>query len=159
MNKAANSYWTDTRLAAQRPAARALTLASPLHEFPSPRGGAATATAASVTATRTTTVVAATRADVRHRRFAIPSWVVFGMVILATFALCVSVTMRTHAERLSAEQKYERMNVEVESLRHTNRTIERQVERLQTRDAHAIEAAARANLNMVRADEIVVPVE
>lgn len=157
MNKAANSYWTDTRLAAQRPVARSLTLASPLNEFSSPRGAAAAASpAATLTATRTTS--AATRADARHRRFAVPSWVVFGMVILATFALCVSVTMRTHAERLSAEQKYERMNVEVENLRNTNRSIEHQVERLRT-DPRAIEAAARTHLNMVRADEIVVPVE
>jgi cell division protein FtsB len=101
---------------------------------------------------------AATRADVRRRGFAIPSWVVFGMVILATFALCVTVTMRTHAEMRSAEQKFEQMNVEVENLRRTNQTIERQVERLRT-DPRAIEAAARTQLNMVRADEIVVPVE
>jgi cell division protein FtsB len=80
------------------------------------------------------------------------------MIILATFALCVTATMRTHAGMRSAEQKYEQMSADVEHLRSTNESIRREVERLRT-DKRAIEAAARTRLNMVRADEIVVPVE
>ena len=136
---AVNIYWTDTRLAAQRPAARALLLPTPA------RQPAAEARAV-------------TRADIRHRDGLIPSWVVFTMIILATFALCVTVTMRTHAEMRSAEQKFEQMSTDVELLRNTNAAIEREVQRLRT-DPRAIEEAARARLNMVRADELVVPVE
>ena len=141
MNKAANSYWTDARLAAQRPsAARALALTSPVREL-----------------ARTSTIVTP-RADLLARGFTLPSWVVFCTIMLATFALCVTVTMRTHAEMRSAEQKYERMNTDVEELRNTNMALKQEVERLRT-DPRTIEAAARARLNMVRANEIVVPVE
>ena len=132
---AVNTYWTDTRLAAQRPAARALTLSAPGRELSHE-----------------------TTAGARRRAGLIPSWVVFTMIILATFALCVTVTMRTHAEMRSAEQKFRQMSADVEMLRNTNADIEREVHRLRT-DPRAIEAAARARLNMVRADEVVVPVE
>lgn len=80
------------------------------------------------------------------------------MIILATFALCVTVTMRTHAEMRGAEQKHARMNTEVERLRNTNAALAHEVQRLRT-DPRAIEAAARTRLNMVRPDEIVIPVE
>jgi cell division protein FtsB len=143
LNKAANTYWTDARLAAQRPAARTLSLVSPAHEL-----------------SRSLPAVAgaATRTETRRRGALIPSWVVFGMIILATFALCVTVTMRTHAEMRTAAQKYEQITADVETLRNTNANIKREVERLGT-DRRAIEAAARTRLNMVRADELVVPVE
>lgn len=142
MNKAANSYWTDARLAAQRPssAERAFALASPIREL------------------SRTASVAAPRATTRADNFTLPSWVVFCTIMLATFALCVTVTMRTHAEMRGAEQKYERINTDVEQLRNTNATLKDEVERLRT-DPRAIEAAARVRLNMVRANEIVVPVE
>ncbi len=142
MNKAANSYWTDTRLAAQRPSpsGRSLALPSPVREL-----------------ARTSTV-ATPREWARARSFTLPSWVVFCMIMLATFALCVTVTMRTHAEMRGAEQKFERMTTDVEKLRNTNAALKHEVERLQT-DPRAIEAAARARLNMVRANEIVVPIE
>ncbi|HEV2704898.1 MAG TPA: septum formation initiator family protein [Pyrinomonadaceae bacterium] len=139
MNKAANTYWTDTRLAAQRPTGRALAL-------PSPVGETARATAAPRELTRP------------RRSYPLPSWVVFCTIMLATFALCATVTMRTHAEMRGAEQKFERMNTDVEQLRNTNEALRQEVERLRT-DPRAVEAAARARLNMVRANEIVVPVE
>ena len=136
---AVNIYWTDTRLAAQRPAARALLLPTPASQ-PAPEA------------------MAVTRADIRHRDGLIPSWVVFTMIILATFALCITVTMRTHAEMRSAEQKLSQMTTEVQAINNTNNSLKREVQRLQT-DPRAIEAAARARLNMVRANEIVVPVD
>ncbi len=138
MNKAANTYWTDSRLAAQRPAARPLTLAAPAREISRELVG--------------------TRAEVRRRGGLIPSWAVFTMIMLATFALCVTVTMRTHAEMRSAEQRYTQMQMEVQALTNTNDSLRREAERLQN-DPRAIEAAARARLNMVRANEIVVPVD
>jgi cell division protein FtsB len=138
LNKAANTYWTDSRLSTQRPAARPLTLAAPARELSRELVG--------------------TRAEVRRRGGLIPSWAVFTMIMLATFALCVTVTMRTHAEMRGAEQKFSQIRTEVQTLTNTNDSLKREVQRLQN-DPHTIEAAARARLNMVRADEIVVPVD
>jgi cell division protein FtsB len=138
LNKAANTYWTDSRLSAQRPAARPLTLTAPAREISRELVG--------------------TRAEVRRRGGLIPSWAVFTMIMLATFALCVTVTMRTHAEMRSAEQKFSQMRTEVQTLSNTNDSLKHEAQRLQN-DPRAIEAAARARLNMVRANEIVVPVD
>jgi cell division protein FtsB len=138
LNKAANTYWTDSRLNAQRPAARPLTLAAPARELSRELVG--------------------TRAEVRRRGGIIPSWAVFTMIMLATFALCVTVTMRTHAEMRGAEQKFSQIRTEVQTLSNANDSLRRQAERLQN-DPRAIEAAARARLNMVRANEFVVPVD
>ena len=102
MNKAANTYWTDSRLNAQRPAIRPLTLATPAREL--------------------TRELVGTRTEVRRRGGLIPSWAVFTMILLATFALCVTVTMRTHAEMRSAEQKFSQMSTEVQAISNTNAT-------------------------------------
>lgn len=132
----ANPFWIDSRLDTQRPVARASSLPSPVVE----------------------TFVGAVnaRADARRRSFSIPSWVVFSMIMLATFAVCVTVTMRTHAARGAAEQRFQQMETEVQGMRQKNETLRRDVERLRN-DPHTQEAAARARLNMVRADEVVVP--
>ena len=135
---AANPFWTDSRLDAQRPTARALSLPSPAAETLIGAVGA--------------------RADARRRAFSLPSWVVFSMLMLATFAICVTVTMRTHAARGAAEQKYAQMEGEVQGIRDRNASLRRDVERLR-RDPRTREAAARARLNMVRANEIVVPLD
>jgi cell division protein FtsB len=135
---AANPFWTDSRLDTQRPSARALSLPSPAAETLIGAVGA--------------------RADARRRDFSLPSWVVFSMLMLATFAVCVTVTMRTHAARGAAEQKYAQMEGEVQGIRDRNASLRRDVERLR-RDPHAREAAARERLNMLRANEIVVPLD
>lgn len=80
------------------------------------------------------------------------------MIMLATFAVCVTVTMRTHAAMGAAESKYSQMSADVEKIRETNDALRRQVERLHN-DKRTIEAAARVNLNMVHANEVVVPLE
>lgn len=123
----------------QSHSARTLTAASPVHE--SPRS-----------------IRVGTRAAIRRREFSIPSWVLFCMIIFATFAMCATVTMRTHAEMRAAEQKFEQLHTDVEKLRSSNAVIKREVMRMQS-DPRAIEAAARTRLNMVRANEIVVPIE
>ena len=135
---AANLNWSDSRLDAQRPVARAFALPSPAAE--------------------SLAGVAGTRANARRRDFSIPSWVVFSMVMLATFAVCVTVTMRTHAARGAAEQKFTQMETEVQSIRDRNASLRRDVERLRN-DKRVQEAAARERLNMVRANEIVVPLD
>lgn len=142
MNKAANTYWTNTRMTtpvAQSHSPRALIGASVVRE--SPRSGRSGALAAS-----------------RRREFSIPSWVLFCMIIVATFAMCATVTVRTHAGMRAAEHKFEQLHTDVVKLRNSNAAIEQEVSRMQT-DPRAIESAARARLNMVRANEIVVPIE
>jgi len=139
LNKAANTYWTDSRLDAQRPAIRPLALATPAREL--------------------TRELVGTRTEVRRRGGLIPSWAVFTMIMLATFALCVTVTMRTHAEMRSAEQKFSQMSTEVQAISNTNDSLKHEVKRLQDHNSRAIEDAARSRLNMVRPNEIVVPVD
>ena len=57
-----------------------------------------------------------------------------------------------------ASQQYVRMQSDVEGLRNANQNLRREIEQLRT-DPRTIENAARSRLNMVRANEIVVPVE
>jgi cell division protein FtsB len=139
LNKAANTYWVDNRLRAQRVATRAIpSLASPARDL--------------------SREIIGTRTEIRRRGGLIPSWVVFVTIILATFAICVTVTMRTHAELRTASQHYEKVNSEVETLRNNNASLASEVQRLHS-DRHFIESAARQRLRMVRANEIIVPIE
>jgi len=133
-----NSYWVDERIRAQRVAPRAASPFASVREISQD--------------------IIGTPAEVRRRGGIIPAWVVFGMVILATFAICVSVTMRTRTRMSLASQQYGRMQSDVDQLRSSNQALRVEIERLNS-DPRAIEAAARARLNMVRANEIVVPVE
>lgn len=134
----ANPYWTDARLATQRPAARALSVPSPAAEIEVGAFGVST--------------------TVRRRDLSIPSWVVFCMIMLATFAVCVTVTMRANAAMSGAESKYKQMSSEVQSIRDTNAALRERVEQLR-KDPRAVEAAARERLNMVRPNEVVVPLK
>jgi cell division protein FtsB len=139
LNKAANTYWVDNRLRAQRVATRAIpSLSSPARDL--------------------SREIIGTRTEIRRRGGLIPSWVFFVTIILATFAICVTVTMRTHAEMRAASQQYEKVNSEVETLRNNNASLASEVQRLHS-DRHFIESAARQRLRMVRANEIIVPIE
>jgi cell division protein FtsB len=102
--------------------------------------------------------VIGTRTEVRRRGGIIPSWVVFGMILLATFAVCVTVNMRTRAKVQIAAQQLTAMQTDVEALRTVNATLKAEVQKLRT-DPRTIELAARSRLNMVRANEYVVPLE
>ena len=99
-----------------------------------------------------------TRSEVRRRGGVIPSWVVFGMILLATLAVCVTVNMRTRAKVQVAAQQLTAMQTDVEALRSMNQSLKSELQRLRT-DPRTIELAARARLNMVRSNEVVVPVE
>jgi cell division protein FtsB len=99
-----------------------------------------------------------TRTEVRRRGGIIPSWVVFGMILLATFAVCVTVNMRTRAKVQVAAPQLTAMQTDVEALRSVNQSLKLELERLRT-DPRTIELAARARLNMVRSNEFVIPVE
>ena len=135
---AANPYWTDSRLAAQQPVARALTLPSP-SQVASPDA-------------------VVSRPASRRRGLTIPSWVVFCTIMLATFAVCVTMTMRTHAKMLTAEQEFGQMSADVATIRSQNEALRQQVNSLSS-DPRAIETVAREQMNMVRANEVVVPLQ
>jgi cell division protein FtsB len=137
MSKVANSYWVDERIRAQRVAPRATSLAS---------------------VQQISMDILGTRTEVRRRGGIIPSWVVFGMILLATLAVCVTVNMRTRLKVQIAAQQLSVMQTDVEALRSINQSLKADVQRLRT-DPRTIELAARAQLNMVRSNEFVVPVE
>lgn len=138
MSKVANTYWVDERIRSQRVA---------------PRTGASLASMQQISID-----IIGTRTEVRRRGGLVPSWVVFGMILLATFAVCVTVNMRTHAKFQVATQQFSAMESDVEALRNVNQSLKTEVERLRN-DPRTIESAARARLNMVRTNEYVVPLD
>lgn len=138
MSRVANTYWVDERIRAQRVAPRANSSLASVQQI--------------------SVEILGTRAEVRRRGGIIPSWVVFGMILLATFAVCVTVNMRTRAKVHIAAQQFTAMQTDVETLRNVNHSLKAEVERLRT-DPRTIELAARSRLNMVRSNEFVVPVE
>jgi len=138
LSRVINSYWVDERIRAQRVV---------------PRVGSTFASVKEISLE-----IIGTPAEVRKRGGVIPSWVIFGMIILATFAICVAVTMRTRTKMSLASQQYVRMQTDVEGLRNANQSLRMEIEKLRS-DPRTIEAAARSRLNMVRPNEIVIPVE
>jgi cell division protein FtsB len=139
LSKVANTYWVDERIRSQRALPR--------------RANASLASVQQISAE-----IIGSRAEVRRRGGIIPSWVVFGMILLATLAVCVTVNMRTRAKFQVAEQQFSVMQADVETLRTINQSLKADVEQLRN-DPRAIESAARANLNMVRSNEYVIPVD
>ncbi len=138
MSRVINTYWVDERIRAQRVIPRASSPFVSIREI--------------------SRDIVGTPAEVRQRGGVIPAWVIFGMIILATSAICVAVTMRTRTRMALASQQYVRMQMDVEGLRHANHSLRVEIEQLST-DARTIETAARSRLNMVRPNEIVIPVE
>ena len=138
MSKVANSYWVDERIRAQRVARRNSSSLASVQQI--------------------SIDILGSRTEVRRRGGIIPSWVVFGMVLLATLAVCVTVNLRTHAKVQVAAQQLTVMQTDVEVLRNVNQSLKAEVQKLRT-DPRTIELAARAQLNMVRSNEYVVPVE
>ncbi|MEP6570813.1 MAG: septum formation initiator family protein [Acidobacteriota bacterium] len=138
MSRVINSYWVDERIRAQRVVPRASSPFASVKEI--------------------SLDIIGTPAEVRRRGGIIPAWVIFGMIILGTFAVCVAVTMRTSTRMSLASQQYVRLQGDVEELRNTNQSLRLEIQQLSS-NPRTIEAAARTRLNMVRANEIVVPVE
>jgi cell division protein FtsB len=138
LSRVINSYWVDERIRAQRVA---------------PRVGSSFASVREISVG-----IIGSPAEVRRRGGVIPAWVIFGMIILATFAICVAVTVRTRTRMSLASRQYVGMQTDVEGLRNANQSLRLEIERLRT-DPRTIEAAARTRLNMVRPNEIVIPVE
>jgi len=143
LSKVANTYWIDSRLATQQlnsiyAKPRALT-------FPS----LANSREAASTLPRTNR---ATQTSVVR-----PSYILTSFFIVALFVLCFTVTNRTRVKLDNAAGQHAQMSRQVETLRTTNASLKGQVADLRT-NPRAIEAAARTQLGMVRAGEIVIPV-
>ena len=138
MSRFANTYWVDERIRAQQVAPRASTSLASVQEI--------------------SIGIVGTRSEVRRRGGIIPAWVVFAMVILAIGAVCVTVNMRTRAKAQIASVQLSAMESDVQTLRSLNQSLRTEVQKLKT-DPRTIELAARSRLNMVRANEYVVPVE
>lgn len=138
MSRVIDTYWVDERIRAQRVAPRVVSPLASVKEI--------------------SLDIIGTRAEVRRRGGLIPAWVIFGMIILGTFAICVAVTMRTRTRMSLASDQYVRMQADVDGLRNANQSLRLEIEKLRT-DPRTIEVAARSRLNMVRPNEIVVPVE
>jgi len=138
LSRVIDTYWVDERIRAQRVAPRVVSPLASVKEI--------------------SLDIIGTRAEVRRRGGLIPAWVIFGMIILGTFAICVAVTMRTRTRMSLASDQYVRMQADVDGLRNANQSLRLEIEKLRT-DPRTIEVAARIRLNMVRPNEIVVPVE
>lgn len=136
MDRVAN-HWVDDRITSQRASARNASLSS-VREL--------------------SLELIGTRADVRRRGGIMPSWVFLAMILLATLAVCVTVTLRMHVQSTAASQQYVKVAQDVNSLRQNNEALKREIRRLRG-DASAIELAARTKLNMARPNEIIIPVE
>jgi cell division protein FtsB len=138
VSRVANTYWVDERIRAQQVAPRASASLASVQEI--------------------SIGIVGTRSEVRRRGGIIPAWVVFAMVILAVGAVCVTVNMRTRAKAQIASVQLSTMESDVQALRSLNQSLRTEVEKLKS-DPRTIELAARSRLNMVRANEYVVPLE
>lgn len=136
MNKVENTYWADNRLSSQKVAARTATIDS----------------------SNWTRTVVGSRTEVRLRGGVIPSWVFYSILLLTLSALCITAAMRFQIRANAATTHFEEISHEIETLRSTNNALQTEVRRLQS-DPRTIESAARTRLNMVRENEIIVPVE
>ena len=138
MSRVANTYWVDNRIRSQRVLPRTASTLPTVKEL--------------------SIELIGTRAEVRLRGGIIPSWVILGMIMLATFSVCVTVTIRSLGEARNASAQYVKIQQDVDSLRRGNAALQTEIHKL-SNDPKAIESAARSQLNMARANEIIVPVE
>ena len=138
MSRVVNTYWVDERIRSQRVPSRAASPLTPVREI--------------------SLELIGSRADIRRRGGIIPSWVIFGMIMLATFAVCATITVRTRTRMNAASEQYVKIQTDVETLRNSNNSLRLEVEQLRN-NPRAIESAARKRLNMVRDNEILVPIE
>ncbi|MCP9496191.1 MAG: septum formation initiator family protein [Pyrinomonadaceae bacterium MAG19_C2-C3] len=140
MSKVANTYWIDSRLATQRVATQTRTMALP-----------------SISNTREEVVTLPRTRDAAQTSIVRPSYILTSFIVVALFVLCFTLTGRTRLKLEAAAGQQAQMSGQVEALRSANLMLKQQVIDLRT-NPRAIEAAARTQLGMVRANEIVVPV-
>lgn len=88
----------------------------------------------------------------------IPSWIILGMILLATLGICFTVIVRTRAESKTSLLQYQRMTADIDMARRANELLQLEIRRM-TNDPNMIESAARMRLGMVRPNDVVIPVE
>jgi cell division protein FtsB len=88
----------------------------------------------------------------------VPSWIFLAMILLATLGICTTVILRSRAELKSSAFQHNQIASEIETMRRSNTSLEIDIRRM-TADPGFIETAARDRLGMVRANDIVVPIE
>jgi len=88
----------------------------------------------------------------------IPSWIILGMILLATLGICATVIARTRAESQASLLQYQQMNADIDTTRRANELLQIEIRRMTT-DPNIIETAARIRLGMVRPTDVVIPVE
>jgi cell division protein FtsB len=138
VNRFANAYIDNNHLGAQRVATRTLTTSPSIPQL--------------------ARALADTAAGIQRWSRTLPSSVILGMILLATFAVCATVIMRTRAELQNSSDLHTRLNAEIGNLKKANDALRAEVGHLQ-KDPITIESAARSRLNMVRSNEIVVAIE
>lgn len=134
MNRAGNTYWLSNRHGTQRAIAQALpefSIREVSQEFiPTTIG----------------------------RLGLIPSWVILGMILLATLGICAAAIMRTRSESKTSLLQYQQVTADVDAARRVNESLRSEI-RSMTTDPHIIESAARTRLGMVRPNDVVIPIE
>jgi cell division protein FtsB len=138
VSRVANTYWIDERIKSQRVVPRANSSLTSMQQI--------------------SVEIIGTRSEVRRRGGIIPAWVLFGMILLAVAAVCVTVNLRTRAKAQLAAVQLSSMESDVQALRDVNQAMRIEVEKLK-KDPRTIELAARSRLNMVRRNEYLVPIE
>lgn len=138
MSRVANTYWIDERIKTQSVVPRTNSSLPSMQQI--------------------SVEIIGTRSEVRRRGGIIPAWVLFGMIILAVAAVCVTVNLRTRAKAQLAAVQLSTIESDVQALRDTNQALKIEVKKL-SNDPRTIELAARARLNMVRSNEYLVPID
>ena len=88
----------------------------------------------------------------------IPSWIILGMILLATLGICATVIIRARAESRASQVQHQQMLDEIAATRRANESLQIEIRRMTT-DPNIIESAARIRLGMVRPNDVVIPVE
>jgi len=134
LNTAGNTYWLSTRHGTQRATAQALpelSIREVSREFiPTTIG----------------------------RLGLIPSWVILGMILLATLGTCAAAIVRTSSESKTSLLQYQQMSADIDAARRVNESLRSEI-RSMTTDPITIESAARTRLGMVRPNDVVIPIE
>jgi cell division protein FtsB len=138
VSRVANTYWIDERIKTQSVVPRTNSSLPSMQQI--------------------SVEIIGTRSEVRRRGGIIPAWVLFGMIILAVAAVCVTVNLRTRAKAQLAAVQLSTIESDVQALRDANQALKIEVQKL-SNDPRTIELAARARLNMVRSNEYLVPID
>ena len=110
MSRIANTYWIDERIKTQSVVPRTNSSLPSMQQI--------------------SVEIIGTRSEVRRRGGIIPAWVLFGMIILAVAAVCVTVNLRTRAKAQLAAVQLSTIESDVQALRDTNQALKIEVKKI-----------------------------